>query len=102
MLKLIVIVLILMALLPNGENQTDSSSLSNTTLAGNYTNAFMLENCSFSTTGSNPYFILQPGYHTVFTGVENNEPLNMTITGTQPDQSCWRWDSHKSSTRKSN
>lgn len=64
----------------NGENQSDSSSLSNTTLAGNYTNAFMLENCSFSTTGSNPYFILQPGYHTVFEGVEDNEPLNMTIT----------------------
>jgi hypothetical protein len=64
----------------NGENQSDGSSLSNTTLAGNYTNAFMLENCSFSTTGSNPYFILQPGYHTVFEGVEDNEPLNTTVT----------------------
>jgi hypothetical protein len=40
----------------------------------------MLENCNFSTTGSNPYFILEPGYHTVFAGVEDNEPLNMTIT----------------------
>jgi hypothetical protein len=59
---------------------TDSNSLSNATLAGNYTSTFSLENCNFSTTGSNPYFILQPGYHTVFTGVEDNEPLNMTIT----------------------
>ena len=61
-------------------NQTDSNSLSNATLAGNYTSSFSLENCNFSTTGSNPYFILQPGYHTVFAGVEDNEPLNMTIT----------------------
>lgn len=58
----------------------DSSSLSNTTLSGNWTSSFMLENCNFSTTGSNPYFILQPGYHTVFAGMEDNEPLNMTIT----------------------
>ncbi|CAN5122179.1 hypothetical protein BH18THE2_BH18THE2_42040 [soil metagenome] len=59
---------------------TDSSSPSSATLAGNYTSSFKLENCNFSTTGSNPYFILQPGYHTVFAGVEDNEPLNMTVT----------------------
>ena len=63
----------------NGETQYDGSSLSNTTLAGNNTNAFMLENCMLLII-DNPYFILQPGYHTVFTGVEDNEPLNMTIT----------------------
>lgn len=45
-----------------------------------WTSSFNLKDCNFSSTGSNPYFILQPGYHTVFTGVEDNEPLNMTIT----------------------
>ena len=44
---------------------------------------------------NNRYFIRQPGYHTVFTDVEDNKPLNMTITVPQPDESCWRWDSHK-------
>jgi hypothetical protein len=63
-----------------GTNQGVETRLSNTTFPGNYTDSFMLKNCNFSTTGSNPYFILQPGYRTVFTGVEDNVPFNTTFT----------------------
>jgi len=45
-----------------------------------FTDSFNLENCTFSTTGTNPYFILQPGYQLVFKGVEDDEPLNVTST----------------------
>ena len=39
-----------------------------------------MEDCNLSTTGTNPYFILQPGYQLVFAGVEDGEPLNVTVT----------------------
>jgi hypothetical protein len=45
-----------------------------------WTSSFNLEDCNFSTTGTNPYFILQPGYQLVFAGVEDGEPLNVTAT----------------------
>jgi hypothetical protein len=45
-----------------------------------FTDSFNLKNCTFSTTGTNPYFILEPGYQLVFKGVEDNEPLNVTNT----------------------
>lgn len=45
-----------------------------------WTNSFNLKECIFSTTGMNPYFILQPGYQLVFAGMEDNEPLNTTVT----------------------
>ena len=45
-----------------------------------WTSSFNMEECNFSTTGTNPYFILQPGYQLVFTGVEDGEPLNVTVT----------------------
>lgn len=45
-----------------------------------WTSSFNIENCNFSTTGTNPYFILQPGYRLVFAGVEDGEPLNVTVT----------------------
>lgn len=45
-----------------------------------WTSSFNLEDCNFSTTGTNPYFILQPGYQLVFAGVEDGEPLNVTVT----------------------
>ena len=47
-----------------------------------FTDSFNLKNCTFSTTGTNPYLILQPGYQLVFKGVEDNEPLNVTSTVT--------------------
>jgi hypothetical protein len=45
-----------------------------------WTSSFNLEDCHFSTTGTNPYFILQPGYQLEFAGVEGGEPLNVTAT----------------------
>lgn len=45
-----------------------------------YTNSFDLENCTFSTTGKNPYFILEPGYQLVFEGEGDNGPINVTST----------------------
>ena len=45
-----------------------------------WTSSFNMESCNFSSTGTNPYFILQPGYQLVFTGVEDGEPLNVTVT----------------------
>lgn len=45
-----------------------------------FSDSFNLKNCTFSTTGTNPYFILQPGYQTVYAGIEDKEPLNTTVT----------------------
>src|SRR5687768_4777718 len=44
-----------------------------------WTSTFNMADCNFSTTGTNPYFILQPGYQLVFAGVEDGEPLNVTV-----------------------
>jgi hypothetical protein len=45
-----------------------------------WTSSFNLEDCNFSITGSNPYFILHPGYQLAFAGIEDDEPLNVTLT----------------------
>lgn len=45
-----------------------------------WTSSFNMGSCNFSSTGTNPYFILQPGYQLVFTGVEDGEPLDVTVT----------------------
>jgi hypothetical protein len=45
-----------------------------------WTNSFNIGDYNFSTTGTNPYFILQPGYQLVFAGIEDNEPLIVTVT----------------------
>jgi len=45
-----------------------------------FTDSFNLKNCTFSTTGSNPYFILEPGYQLVFEGAGDKGPINVTST----------------------
>jgi hypothetical protein len=45
-----------------------------------WTSSFNLKDCHFSTIGINPYLILQPGYQLAFAGIEDNEPLNTTVT----------------------
>jgi hypothetical protein len=46
-----------------------------------YSESFNLENCTFSTTGSHPYFILEPGYQLVFEGEDKDKgPVNVTST----------------------
>ncbi len=47
-----------------------------------FTQDFRLEACTFSSSGRNPYFILEPGYRTVFQGEENGETVINTITVT--------------------
>jgi hypothetical protein len=63
-----------------GMNINSASAASKTSPDKKFTLSFNLENCTFSSTGTNPYFILQPGYQLVFKGVEDNEPLNVTST----------------------
>ncbi len=45
-----------------------------------FTNSFDLGNCTFSSMGSNSYFILKPGYQSVFTGVDEGKDVKLTIT----------------------
>jgi hypothetical protein len=45
-----------------------------------FTQDFMLENCTFSSIGRNPYFILEPGYQTTFEGIEAREAVINVIT----------------------
>jgi len=63
-----------------GMNINSAIATSKTSFDKKFTDSFNLKNCTLSTTGSNPYFILQPGYQLVFNGVEDNEPLNVTST----------------------
>jgi hypothetical protein len=45
-----------------------------------FTMDFALETCTFSSTGSNPFFILRPGYRLVLKGREDGEDLQLVIT----------------------
>ena len=47
--------------------------------APQFTDNFNLE-CKWSSTGSNRYFILEPGYQLVLKGKENNQVVQLTIT----------------------
>jgi hypothetical protein len=42
--------------------------------------SFNLEDCKFSSTGSNNYFFLKPGYQLVLEGEEDGEQVQLTIT----------------------
>jgi hypothetical protein len=45
-----------------------------------YTTSFKTENCTFSSTGRNPFFILEPNYQLVLAGVDAGEEAGLTIT----------------------
>jgi hypothetical protein len=45
-----------------------------------YTSSFRTENCTFSTTGSNPYFILEPNYRQVLVANESGTEVELIIT----------------------
>ena len=45
-----------------------------------YTSSFRTENCTFSATGSNPYFILEPNYRQVLVANESGTEVELTIT----------------------
>lgn len=63
-----------------GMNINSAIAASQTSSEKKYTDSFDLKNCTFSTTGSNPYFILEPGYQLVFAGEGDNGPINVTST----------------------
>ncbi|HZI94361.1 MAG TPA: hypothetical protein VFE84_08970, partial [Patescibacteria group bacterium] len=48
--------------------------------APQFTDDFRLQDCTFSSVGANPYFIVQPGYQTVFKGLEDGVAVVNTIT----------------------
>lgn len=45
-----------------------------------FTDTFFLEDCDFSTTGSNRFFILEPNYQLVLSGVVDKAEVELTIT----------------------
>jgi hypothetical protein len=45
-----------------------------------FTKDFRLEDCNFQMEGTNPYFILEPGYQLIFEGEEDGETLRLVIT----------------------
>ena len=45
-----------------------------------YTTSFMTDDCTFASTGTNPFFILEPGYQLVFRGLDEGEPAELIIT----------------------
>jgi len=45
-----------------------------------WTESFSLDDCNFTSTGSNTYFILKPGYRTVFAGVDEGVDTKLTTT----------------------
>jgi hypothetical protein len=45
-----------------------------------YTSSFRAENCTFTSTGRNPFFILEPNYQLVLSGEEPGEAAEVAIT----------------------
>jgi hypothetical protein len=45
-----------------------------------WTDRFLVKSEELSSTGRNPYFILEPGYQLVFAGTEDGEKAGLTIT----------------------
>ena len=59
------------------ENDTEQAE---TEGENEYTESFRAEDCTFSSTGRNPFFILQPDYQLVLAGGEGSEAAQVTIT----------------------
>ncbi|HEY4491394.1 MAG TPA: hypothetical protein VI958_05305 [Acidobacteriota bacterium] len=49
-------------------------------VAGSFTDAFPLQNCSFTSTGKNPFFVLEPGYQLTLEGKDGEDAVRLTIT----------------------
>ena len=61
--------------LAGGNGHTNSQQIG-------FTDEFFLEDCTFSDTGSNRFFILEPNYQAVLTGVEENEDVELIVNVT--------------------
>jgi len=70
----------LSAQLITGKNINSAIAASKSSPDKDFSYSFNLKNCTFSTTGSNPYFILKPGYQLVFKGVSEKVPSKVSST----------------------
>ena len=62
-------------------DSTNQTAESAGTAEDEYTSSFRTENCTFSATGSNPYFILEPNYRQVLVANESEgAEVELTIT----------------------
>jgi hypothetical protein len=62
------------------ETENDSESTEEEEEEAEYTSTFGIENCTFRTTGNNPYFILEPNYRQVLVANESDSEAELTIT----------------------
>jgi hypothetical protein len=75
----------LVGIFVTGQQASQASAATATAAADDnsgFTDDFFIEDCHFSATGSNRFFILQPGYKSIFRGVEDGEKVELTITVT--------------------
>ncbi len=72
-LKIIILALLMVFVV------TTSSEAITCTKRG-FTKDFMIEQCTFSNTGRNPYFILEPGFQLVLEGKQEGEEVRLVIT----------------------
>jgi hypothetical protein len=49
-------------------------------MSAEWTDSFPLDECNFSDTGQNKYFILEPGYQLILKGVEDYDSVTLVIT----------------------
>src|SRR5215211_3207818 len=68
-----------------GESVTDLQGAENggeqeSEAENEYTRSFRAENCTFSSTGRNPFFILEPNYQLVLGGEDASDAAQLTIT----------------------
>lgn len=45
-----------------------------------FTESLMTDSCTFTTTGSNAYFIMEPGYQLILEGIDNKDTGRLVIT----------------------
>jgi uncharacterized Fe-S cluster protein YjdI len=57
-----------------------TSFLTNQTSEGGWMTSFDLENCDFTSTGRNSYFVLEPRYQVVLEGEEDGEKLQLVMS----------------------
>lgn len=62
------------------EQQTSTPLASPTAQTAEFQDTFNLKNCTFDSSGSNTYFILEPGHQSVLQAQENGETIDLVIT----------------------
>jgi len=80
-IRLLAILIALAATLTTGYNDGQAGEKEGKKNKKAFTDSFMLEECDgFSSTGSNPFFILEPNYQLVLEGQSDGDTVNLTIT----------------------